>query len=297
VNRDQQLSDCDVALAACDELPALTADDQSLLAVLRQRGLRAEPVVWTDRDVDWSGVRLCVIRSTWDYMTRLEAYLAWAERVEKVTALWNPLEVIRWNTHKSYLEELAGRGVRVVPTVWLEKRARVDLRELLVDQGWRDAVIKPAVSATARETIRLGPTGPAAAQAHLDRLLAVEDMLVQPFLHRVESEGELSLQFIDGEFTHAIRRRPEKGDYRVQDEFGGSMELVEAEADELQFGVHALQTARQETLYARVDVMRDDDGGLCLAELEMVEPMLYFRQHPLAAERFAAAILHRLQPA
>ena len=294
---DQQTSGCDVALATCDELPALTADDQLLLAALRQRGLHAEPVVWTDRDVDWPGVRLCVIRSTWDYMTRLEAYLAWAERVEKVTALWNPLEVIRWNTHKSYLEELAGRGVRVVPTLWLEKGARVDLRELLIDQGWRDAVIKPAVSATARETIRLGVTGTDPAQEHLDRLLAVEDMLVQPFLRRVESDGELSLQFIDGEFTHAIRKRPVKGDYRVQDEFGGSMEPVEPEADELQFAVHALQTARREMLYVRVDVMRDNNGGLCLSELELVEPMLYFRQHPLAAESLADAILRRLPSA
>jgi hypothetical protein len=290
------LSECDVALATCDELPTLTADDQVLLAVLRQRGLQAKPVVWTDQGVDWPGVRLCVIRSTWDYMTKLEEYLAWAERVGKVAPLWNPLEVIRWNTHKSYLEELAGRGVRVVPTVWLERGARVDLGALLGGQGWRDAVIKPAVSATARETIRLERTGRAAAQEHLDRLLAVEDMLVQPFLRRVETHGELSLQFIDGEFTHAIRKRPGPGDYRVQDEFGGSMDLVKPAADELQFAAHALQTARRDTLYARVDVMRDDDGRLCLAELELVEPMLYLRQHPLAAEKLADAILRRLRP-
>jgi len=283
-----------VALATCAELSLLTPDDQVLLAALRRRGLRADPVVWSDLEFEWSRARLCVIRSTWDYMTRLEEYLAWAEQVAKVAPLWNPYQVIHWNTHKSYLEELAGRGVRVVPTVWLERGAGIDLEALLIEQSWSDVVIKPAVSATARETIRLASTGLTAAQAHLDRLLAVEDMLIQPFLRRVESEGELSLQFIEGEFTHAVRKRPVPGDYRVQDEFGGSMDPAAPSADELQFAAGALQAAGLETLYARVDVMRDDDDALCLSELELVEPMLYFRQHPPAAERLADAILRRL---
>lgn len=285
----------DVALATCAELPRLTPDDQLLLPALERRGLRAVPAVWDDPAFDWAAVRLVVIRSTWDYTTRRAEYLAWAERVAAVTLLRNPLPIVRWNTHKAYLEDFARRGLPVVPTACFGVGARVDLAALMAERNWRDVVIKPAVSATARETIRLADIGFDAAQAHLDRLLPREDMLVQPFLARIESEGELSVLFISDSYSHAIRKRPVPGDYRAQDEFGGSMELVTPAPDETQLASSVLATVGAPMLYARIDLMRDDAGALCLSELELVEPMLYFRQHPPAADRLAAAIARLLQ--
>jgi hypothetical protein len=149
-----------VVLVTCAEFPALPADDHLLVEELHRWGLRAEPVVWDDPDFDWSQAKVCVLRSTWDYTTRRAEFLLWAERVAAVTALWNPLEVIRWNTHKSYLRHLAEAGVAVAPTVWLEAGSRVDLPGLMAEHGWTDAVVKPVVALSARETIRVTAHSP-----------------------------------------------------------------------------------------------------------------------------------------
>ena len=286
----------DVALATCAEFPALSPDDQPLLEELRRRGLKAEPVVWNAPGFDWSQPKVCVLRSTWDYTTRLAGFLTWAERVATVTALWNPWEVILWNTHKSYLRSLAEAGVAVAPTVWLAAGGRADLPGLMAEHGWADAVVKPVVALSARETIRVSAHSRAEAQSHLDRVLAQEAVMVQPFFEAVESEGELSLLFIEGEFTHAIRKRPATGDFRVQHEYGGSEERVEPSGEELGLGRAALGAAGFETLYARADVMRGNDGQLCLMELELVEPSLFFEHAPEAAGRLAGGIeaLYRL---
>lgn len=286
----------DVALVTCAEFPVLPVDDHLLAEELRRRGLRAEPVVWDDSGFDWSQPKVCVLRSTWDYTTRLAEFLTWAERVATVTALWNPWEVIRWNTHKSYLRSLAEAGVAVAPTVWLETGSSADLPGLMAEHGWTDAVVKPVVALSARETIRVSAHAPTEAQSHLDRVLAKEAVMVQPFFEAVESEGELSLLFIQGEFTHAIRKRPAPGDFRVQHEYGGREERVEPSGEELALGQAALRAAGFETLYARVDVMRGNGGQLCLMELELVEPSLFFGHAPEAASRLAGGIeaLYRL---
>src|SRR5207248_10238751 len=135
--------------------------------------------VWDDPGVDWHGIKVSVVRSTWDYHHRLDEFLAWAERVATLTRLWNPVEVLRWNTHKSYLRDLAARGVPVVPTILLEAGSTVDLATLLARAGWQEAVIKPAVSASAHETIRASLEGLAEGQAHVNRLLPAHDLLVQ----------------------------------------------------------------------------------------------------------------------
>lgn len=292
---EEQSQRIDVALATCSKVPNLAPDDRLLLIALHKRGLTAAPVVWDVQDFDWSRVRLCVLRSTWDYSTRREAFLSWAESVAAVTQLWNPIEIVRWNTHKSYLRSLAERGVRVVPTVWLDAGSRTNLAELMSARGWTDAVVKPAVSASARNTIRVSTHSSTAAQAHLDRLLAVEDAMVQPFLSAVESEGELSVIFIEDEFSHAVSKRPSAGDYRVQDDFGGRDACVAPTHAELRFAEQTLRAARYDTLYARVDIIRGEDNALYLVELELVEPSLFLNHSPESVRRLANSIRARLR--
>lgn len=283
-----------VGLVTYSRLPNLDADDRLLLEALVARGIDAAPLIWSDPNSDWSRQDLCVVRSTWDYAEHHSRFIDWAAAVAEVTELWNPLEVIRWNTHKGYLSDLAERGINIVPTVWLEAGSEAELERIMVKRGWDEAVIKPAIGATARNTLRVGEHNSTEGQAHLERWLAAEDMLIQVFLPSVFKHGESSLVYIDGEFSHAARKRPTRGDYRVQTEFGGSLEPVVPGSRELKVAGEALGAVGSEVLYARVDLVRDEAGELCLMELELVEPQLFLAWSVEAVERLADAIEERL---
>jgi hypothetical protein len=282
-----------VGLVTYAGLVELDAGDALLRDALRGRGLNVRAVAWDDPAVDWVALGLCVIRSTWDYHHRLDEFLAWAEQVSELTSLWNPLEVVRWNTHKSYLRDLEERGVPVVPTEWFEKGEAVDLVGLMQERGWGRAVVKPSVSASAHGTVLVTGKSLAEGQAHLDRLLAERDVMVQPFMPSVETYRERSLLFMDGAFTHAVSRPPQLSvaPEGIPDEKRYEHGLVTAKADELELAELALRAAGFETLYARVDLVRDEAGTPRLIELELVEPSLFLRLFPKAAEVLAEAIV------
>ncbi|HKP54849.1 MAG TPA: hypothetical protein VJ183_19615 [Chloroflexia bacterium] len=283
----------DVALITYSELPGLAEDEQLLAATLAGLGMKAGAAVWDDPVIDWAGIGVCVIRSTWDYHHRLEEFMAWAEHVASLSSLWNPVEVVRWNTRKTYLRELAERDISVVPTVWLARGSKADLATLMAEQGWQRVVVKPVVSASAYATMLVADESLREGQAHLDKLLAERDMMVQPFIASVETSGERSLMFIDGHFTHAVRRTFPLGSNQDGQE---KSRLVEATRTEIGFAASVLQAAGHPTLYARVDVVRDEAGALCLMELELVEPSLFLQMAPEAVESLAGAIADRLPP-
>jgi len=288
-----------VALATCARLPAHEFDDQPLEAAFRSLGARVEAAVWSDPEVDWSGFDACLIRTTWDYVPRLAEFLAWAERTAKETRLFNGPEVVRWNTHKGYLLELERSGVPVVDTVWLERGSQADVARLVRERGWRRAFLKPAVGLSARGTLRFDTDGQgcARAQAHLDGSLGEVGFLLQPYLPTVETFGELSAILIAGELTHTVRKLPVPGDYRVQDDHGGTDEPFAATPGEVEMAhsaVAAVAPVEEELLYARVDWLRDEQERPRLVELELVEPSLFFRHAPHAADKLARALLARL---
>lgn len=285
-----------IALASCADLPEWEVDDRPLYAALRARGADLAVVPWDDRSFRWRECDGCLIRTTWDYQERREEFIAWAERTSRVTRLFNPLDIIRWNTHKSYLRDLKSSGVATVPTVWLAAGSNCDIRSVLTDRGWKHGFIKPAVGSTARETLLFdgSPNGIVAAERHLARLLPAEDLLVQPFLDSVRTLGEFSAVIIDGEITHTVRKVPAPGDYRVQDDFGATDEPCALSPDERKTALDAVRAAGGDLLYARADFLRDDSGRLLLTELELVEPSLFFRHCPAAADRLANALLARV---
>jgi hypothetical protein len=281
----------DVALVTYARLPDLYHDDRLLLEALRARGVDAGAAIWDDPSFDWSRPQLSVIRSTWDYHERHAEFMAWAEHAASVSQLWNPIGALRWNTHKGYLRDLAGRGVPVVPTVWLDAGTTAYLQTLLDINGWKRAVLKPAVSASAYKTMIVDSDNLNDAQGMADELLPFRDLMLQPYMASVDTHGERSLAFIDGEFTHAIRRPSVLSDpeYAV-----GKYVAVEPADDEPAFGAEVLRAAGFPTLYARVDVVRDGEGKLCLMELELVEPSLWLAHSPTAVDRFARGIIARL---
>ncbi|HEV2751155.1 MAG TPA: hypothetical protein VGV12_11590 [Gemmatimonadales bacterium] len=289
-----------IALATYKQLPNLNDDDRLLVAALSKLGISAVPAVWDSADVCWDDYQAVVVRSCWDYHRLLPEFLAWIARLERDSlALWNPPALLRWNSHKSYLRDLAARGVPIVPTRWLERGHSFELSELLQQEAWPEAVVKPAVSASAFGAWSTTLAGAAASQPRLEALLEAGDVLVQPFMPEVRDAGEWSLMFFAGRFSHAVLKRPAAGDYRVQWEFGGSAETRTATRELIEDAERVLAAVPRgegEPLYARVDGVARD-GRLVLMELELIEPHLFLAWDTGAPGRLAAGLHHALAPA
>lgn len=288
------MSTAKIALATCGALPDLDPDDRPLADALRALGAEVTAPVWDDADVEWAGFDLVLVRSPWDYHLKRDAFLAWSRAVASVTALRNPAPVLAWNTDKTYLRGLAEQGVPTVPTQWVAQGEAPPLAELLGERGWygEEAIVKPTIGLGSSGLLRIPAGDPGGAgAAHLRDLAASGDVMVQPFLPSLARDGELSLVFCAGELSHAVRKRPPAGEFRVQPEFGAVATAEQPGAAQAEVARRALAcVAGEELLYARVDLVADADGAPLLIELELVEPTLYLEAAPGSAERFAARI-------
>ena len=293
-----------LALASCRDLPDWEVDDLPFHRALGARGVEFIQSAWDAPDMDWATFEMVLIRTTWDYAERCGEFVDWAESVASQTCLNNPPQVIRWNTDKHYLRELESRGARLVSTAWLESGSRPDIASLMAGMGAKKGFLKPVVGASARETLRFSvdEEGIARAHAHCARLLPTEALMLQPYQSSVETEGELSIIFFDGEPSHGVRKIPVPGDYRVQDDYGASdqptplsSELVHAAALAMRLAEAAMELKEGALLYGRADFLLDAEGNHCLNELELVEPSLFFRHDPESPDRLARAIQQRLE--
>ena len=279
-----------IAFVTSQQYPQLTADDHLAVLELERAGLTVRPAIWTDARVDWSAFDLVILRSMWDYHLQGGAFFRWLQMLEVTDArVWNPLPLARWNADKRYLRDLGEAGIRIVPTVWFERGERPDLLHAMEVQGWREAVIKPVMSSTAFRTWRVRREEALLCQNELHALLAERPAMIQEFQSAIVREGEWSLVFLDGEPSHAVLKTAVPGDFRVQEEFGGIARSLTAPADAMEQARQAIAAAGSPWLYARVDGVQSADG-FRLMELEMLEPSLYFVEHPPAARRFAQAI-------
>lgn len=282
-----------VALVTGQEMAKPDPETHWLVGALAARGIVADQLPWQS-DCDWAAYPLVVVRTPWDYFLRREAFLDWAERVASRTRLVNPCRLLRWNSHKAYLRELAGLGVPVVPTCWLASGMPHAI-ELLTATGWDEVVVKPAVSIGAIGARRGRPADPEL-QRHVQALLQDGDVMVQPYLAEVETAGELSLIYFAGEFSHAVCKRPRPGDFRVQDMYGGSKAAIQPPSDACDVAAQVLARLPAAPTYARIDLLCHA-GQWLLMEAEMIEPELFLPLAPGSAERFASAIAALLTPA
>lgn len=269
-------------------------EESLVMAALREQNLSVGRLSWDDASQDWSQCRALLFRSTWDYYHRYGEFAPWLSKVSGLTRLLNSAEILRWNIDKHYLADVAGQGVRIVPTQFLARGSAVNLANLMRQNDWRDAIIKPAISGGARLTFRVSSNNLDDVKTQLNSCLQNEDMMLQPFIDSVLSDGELSLIVIDGQCTHAVRKVPKAGDFRVQDDHGGVVMGHNASDEERAFAEQAVAACPQMPLYARVDVVRDGSGQLCLMELELIEPELFLRFFTPAAQRLAQAIARHL---
>ena len=280
-----------VALLTLDDRSAYVIDDDLAVTELRARGWQVEEVPWRRAGVDWRAFDAVVIRTTWDYQHDLDGFLAVLAGIEATgVTLANPAALVRWNARKTYLRDLAARGVAIVPTRWGTGLSAAEVR------GWGDAfgcdecVVKPTVSANAHDTYRVARDPDEAAVAHLVERFAAREWMAQPFVRSVPTEGEYSVFYFGGARSHAIVKRPKAGDFRVQEEHGGLITGIAADDALVAAADRVMAALDTVPLQARVDLVGLDDGTLALMELEAIEPSLYFRMEPRAAGRFADAL-------
>lgn len=281
-----------VALVTCSALPDLDGDDRLIAPALAALGIDARPVIWFDPDVDWDAFDLVVCRNPWDYTDDLERFLAWARACPR---LHNPADVLAWNTDKRYLADLARAHLPVVPTLYVRSGDAPPILE-------GEVVAKPTVSAGSRDTARFTPREDGDFTSHLTRIhLSGREAMVQPYLERVDAAGETALLYIDGVYSHAIRKGPMLSGDRPMSQDG--LYVVEeitprepsaAERDAAERIMAEVRRRFGDLLYARVDLLPGPGGMPILLELELTEPSLFLGTADGAPERFAAAIAARL---
>jgi len=282
-----------IALATSAKYSALTEDDRLLLNPLNERGLAAEPAVWNDRTFAWQSYDAVVLRSCWDYHLQPEEFLRWIASLEAAgVPIFNSAALIRWNANKIYLRDLEAQGTAIVPTLWSEPGSTVELQEQLHELSWEKAVIKPRISATAYRTQLVTAENAASAQILFDELRSCVGVMVQKFMDSITTEGEWSLMFFGGQFSHAVLKMPGTGDFRVQNDFGGTSRIVDPPRPALETATRTVRSL-EPSVYARVDGVIES-GQFLLMELELIEPALFLESHPAAPSRFADAIAKAL---
>lgn len=282
-----------LAFVTYSNQPQLTEDDRSVLPFLH--GCRVEAISWDKPGVAWDKFDAVILRSCWDYHLRFREFSNWLGQLEETKVrLFNNFEIVRWNADKSYLRELAAAQIPTIPTVWLEKNSRVALGEVLQNQDWKKAVVKPAISATAFQTWVTAPETADREELVLERMLENSAVLLQPFVGEVVAKGEWSFVFFNKEYSHAALKRAKAGDFRVQSEFGGYVDETAPPAESLiEQARKVLDAVRDDLLYARVDGV-EIDGKFYLMELELIEPALFLKSCRRAAQKFAEAILSEI---
>lgn len=279
-----------IAFATCSDLPNLEPDDRLALPWLQQMQIDVVPAIWNDTTICWQAFDAVVIRSTWDYYRNYGAFVQWFDHLQSTgIPVWNPVPLMRWNMDKRYLQTLEQQGIPIVPTVWLAQGAEILLSDTLASNDWTEAIIKPAISAGAFLTWRTSLEQALTDQHRLQAALDHSDVLIQPFVHTICTEGEWSFIFLGGSYSHTVVKRPQTGDFRVQEEHGGSTQMVVPSAVLRSQAQAVVDCLTEEWLYARVDGVVVN-GTLLLMELELIEPTLFLAHDAFAPQRFAQAL-------
>lgn len=265
-------------------------EDGLVIDALTARGYKVGRKSWSDPNFDWSYTKAVLFRTTWDYFDRFEEWKNWLNKVNEVTKMINPFSLIQWNMDKHYLADLQGKGVNIPETHYIEIGTTTTLSALFAQKGWHECILKPCISGAARHTYRLNLQNINEHESIFQQLIQKEAMMLQPFQKNVVEKGEISLMVMGGQFTHAVLKIAKPGDFRVQDDFGGTVHEYQPMAEEIAFAEKAVAACSPQPYYARVDIIRDNHHQLAVIEMEMIEPELWFRLKPGAATVLAESI-------
>lgn len=273
-----------------DYIKNVLFEDELVKKALEKDGLKVVRLSWDDPDFDWSSTNFVLFRTTWDYFDRFDEFSAWLTKISQQTTLINSENIIRWNLDKHYLLDLQQNGVHICESYFIEKGTSSTLKVLSEKYGLTNFVIKPCISGAARHTYQVNSETISEYESIFKKLISQEAFIIQPFQHNIVEKGEISLMIMNGEFTHAVLKIAKKGDFRVQDDFGGSVHNYNPTEEEIAFAEKAVNACPEKPMYARVDVFTDNNGKLAIAELELIEPELWFRNSPEAAAQLSKGI-------
>lgn len=265
-------------------------EDLLVQEALKRKGFKVHRTNWDNLNFDWTSTTYIIFRSTWDYFERFSEFDLWLNKVSKQTKLINPEKLIRWSLDKHYLKDLEQKNISIPATIFIEAKDNRTLQSVFEESGWNDAIIKPAISGAARHTYRICAKNISDYEEIYFKLIQQESMLLQEFQNNVISKGEISFVVFGGKFSHAILKKAKPGDFRVQDDFGGTLHHYVPSKEEIEFAEMVTMSCSPVPIYARVDAIWDNSNKLCISELELIEPELWFRKNELAPAKMAAAI-------
>ena len=262
-------------------------EDEWVINALKEKNLSVVKKDWNDSIFDWETTRSILFRSTWDYFDKFELFKKWFNKTKNKCLMINSTETIEWNIDKHYLLDLQEHQIPIPNSEFIKRGSSIDLSLLMQKKNWNEIVVKPTISGAAKNTYRLkkeeiiqfGPTW--------EKLIYKEDFIVQEFQNNVISEGEVAMIVIGGKFTHAVLKKAKEGDFRVQDDFGGSIAIYNPNEEMVKLAEKCTRILTPIPSYARVDIIRDNLGELAVSELELIEPELWFRLNPNAAQKLA----------
>lgn len=278
-----------IAFVTSVAFPGIHLDDLPAAQSLRDMGAHVESAAWTDPSVAWETFDICIVRSTWDFHLHLPRFLDWAGRVAGTSLLLNSPRLIRWNSHKSYLLELESKGVDIVPTILAKREDLASIPSLLEHRSRPRFVVKPAVSASSYRT-QVFDAYTRDTEDLLRTIADETDVLVQPFVDDVLIGGERSYIVIDGTITHAVRRAPFNGGARGEDQ-----PLVACRIADVKLVFEVLEALPDRPVYARIDIVHLQPGRPAVAEVELIEPNLFFSKFPSAGRRMAGSVLREYE--
>ncbi|WP_343486221.1 hypothetical protein [Allomuricauda sp. d1] len=277
----------------------LLLEDRLVVESLQKVGLKTLRLSWDDPDFDWSETKYALFRTTWDYFDRFNEFSAWLKKTAKVTRFINSGTLIKWNIDKHYLLDLHAKGINIPTTLVVETGTKTTLLKSIqkakkeLDFNGEEFVLKPCVAGAARHTYKFHESDWQEHENVFQQLIVQEAMMLQEFQKNIVSKGEISMMVFGGTFTHAILKIAKPGDFRVQDDYGGTVHEYHPTEKEIRFAESVVKAAPELPIYARVDIFEDNNGKLALAELEIFEPELWFRFNPEAAAIMTKNIKNR----
>ena len=265
-------------------------EQELLKSAFESQGLKVDITYWDNPSYEWQQTKSVLFRTVWDYFERFDEFWDWLEQVKTKTRLINSYELIKWNIDKHYLRDLKNNNIQIVPTYFADRGDSISLQEIANLNDWKHIVIKPAISASAFNTYKIINDEIEQKEKLFHELLQTHDMLVQPFFSTISEFGEASLMVFDGKFTHAILKKAKPGDFRVQDDFGGTVHDYKPTEEEIKFAEKVFQSCISMPIYGRVDIVWDSNKHIYLSELEIIEPELWIRNRPESANKIAEAV-------
>jgi len=283
------------AFLTLDERGDYVIDDEHLINPLAELGWQVSTVSWRQTEIPWYEFDAVIIRSTWDYWDDVPAFLDVLGRIDRESRLANPLEIVQWNLEKTYLAGLERKRIGIVPTIWPLEVKPDSFQSFSEQLACDELVIKPVIGANGDKAFRVSPAESTQRRELISACFSDRRALVQRFMPSILTEGEFSLFFFNGEFSHAILKTPAESEFRCQEEHGGNIQPVVPEPRLLNRAQQALEALPENLLYARVDLVRNEENDFLVMELELIEPSMYLRTDPGAPMRFARAIDERFK--